>query len=58
MLIISGCASDKNNRELFSDNLPHFFTEQQTGDIYIITHRYGDNFSIKLYEKESEKNDK
>ena len=42
-----GCASDKEMGDKFGDNLPHLFIEKKTGDKYIITHSFGDNYNVK-----------
>ena len=49
LLSSAGCSSDKDMREKFGDSLPHFFTENKTGDIYIITHNFGDNYFVKYW---------
>lgn len=53
VLLVAGCASDEELREKFSDNLPHFFTEDVTGDVYLIEHNLGDNYSLKLWKRKS-----
>ena len=50
LLIISGCASDEEMRTRFGEGL-HTFTEDETGDKYIIEHDMGDNYSIKLLKR-------
>lgn len=50
LLIISGCASDEDMRDNFGDGL-HTFTEDATGDKYVIEHHMGDSYSLKLLKK-------
>ncbi len=50
ILLLSGCASDEEMRNKFGNGMPHFFTEDKTGEKYIIEHRFGDNYSIRRWK--------
>jgi PBP1b-binding outer membrane lipoprotein LpoB len=45
-VLLSGCSSDKDMREKFGDNKPHMVYDVKTGDTYIVTHSFGDNYNV------------
>ena len=50
LLVCGGCASDKEMRENFGRG-SHVFTEEKTGDKYIIRHHIGDGYTLELFQK-------
>ena len=50
LLVFSGCASDKEMRENFGKG-SHVFTEDKTGDKYIIRHHIGDGYTMELFQR-------
>ena len=46
VICLHGCDSDPERRKAIGDGGKYFFTQDGTGDKYIIQHQLGDNYSV------------
>lgn len=51
LTLICSCSSDEYMEEHFGNGALHEFTEKATGDTYLVEHRIGENYSVRLLRK-------
>ena len=61
VLLIAGCSgdpeifklSDPEMQKRFGSNKPHLFTEDKTGDKFIVKHHLGNTYTVELLARKN-----